>query len=176
MRTEPNFEALVSLFDHQLYLCEAKIKKAETQGKKTEEVPEETTIEQTVEPISYLGENKKEILMIFEGESMSKWPKEWKHTFLKILQSIKLDFNDIACLGIQDMKDLSIKSISTQIPFKQMFLWGVNSNSIGLEAELFTVVKQDGFELICLPDISSIQDQVTLKRKVWDCIKHLNLG
>lgn len=182
MSTETNHAALNLLFNHRFYWCEDHSEAAEqaldSETKEETLVPESNIKEKpkVSEPkLSYLGENKKEVLMLFGGGSMSVWPKELKLTFLKILQSIKLEFNDISCMGIEEAGKLQAEQIQEQIPFNHLFLWGVNPQTLGLNASRFEVKQENNFLLINLPPIQEIQDHVEQKRKLWDCIKDLEL-
>jgi DNA polymerase III psi subunit len=173
METGPNEAVLNSLFNHEFYWCEENENHSDlTVLEKAE--PAAKTVEDSRVPIKYLGKNNKSILMIFKGESMSQWPKALKHTFLKILQSINLEFNDIACLTLSEIDQYNCVDLQAQIEFRYLFLWGVEPNLLKLESEIFTPSKQDGFELVFIPSLIQITEDPSLKRKLWDCIQSLS--
>jgi hypothetical protein len=178
MSTQPNQAALNLLFDHKFYWCEDHAE-AVTSAEAKPVVDEENIPKEIPTPeiprLTFLGKNNKKVLMLFSGGSMGAWPKELKHTFIKILQSIKLEFNDIACMGAEELGGQEIDGIAEQIQFNHLFLWGVDPRTVGLAADRFEKKQEEKFLLVNLPPLQEIQDHVEQKRQLWECIKELDI-
>lgn len=179
MAHDPNSEALSMLFDNKIYLVESEAKsEAEQEVVQAETVTSDSEATQSSEAqvssqIEYLGENRKQVFMLFAGGAMPAWPTERKHTFLKILQSIGLEFNDIACCGENELQTKSLNALKEQLNTNYLFLWGVDPNGFGVACNQFEIASSDNMQVISLPPLTEVEADQNLKRQLWECIRNL---
>jgi hypothetical protein len=174
MSNELSESALHLLFDNRFYVCEASTTSVKDEviedelPAKSEEISQETKIE-----IQHIGANKKGVFMVFAGGNMSLWPTDLKHVFMKILSSIGLKFNDIACTGFAELGTRDLDTISEQLKLDHLILWGIDPGEFGILCEHFQSHKEKNLTITSLPRLAEINDDVVLKRKLWECIKTL---
>jgi len=175
MSHELSESALHLLFDNRFYVCEASTTSAAEERHVDQAPTKNEEIVQNVEPeIQHIGGNNKGIFMVFAGGNMSLWPTDLKHVFMKILSSIGLEFNDIACTGFAELNTRDLDQMRSQLKLNHLILWGVDPGEFGILCDHFHSHVENELTITSLPRLAEINDDVSLKRKLWECIKVLN--
>lgn len=124
--------------------------------------------------LKYLGNNQKNILLIVSHEKIPFLPDYELHFLTNILAACKLSMADIAIINQQQADEMQMqKIIRTQA--KTVLLFGTEPLSIGLPISFpaFQIQHFDKRTYLHAPSLTQIENDKTLKTKLWNALKAL---
>lgn len=135
-----------------------------------------TKNEQIKKSLEFLGENKKNIVIVVE-DNESVFISDEKLQFLTtLLQACKLSLADVAIINIAN-KNLNYSAIKNQIPFEFLLMMGINIKPFELPL-VFSKNKVQQFNNAHLLITENLNDLLgdsaeikTEKRALWNALK-----
>ena len=137
----------------------------EAQGKVRETAPEKR---------AFLGENKKQILVIVKDVNHT-WTSDEELQFLSdILKACQLSMADIALLNVGARKE-SFAELQKEFPTRQAILFGVSQEELGIPLRFpeFQVQAYTDKQVLAAPPLLTIANDKILKSKLWVSLRKL---
>jgi hypothetical protein len=152
-----------------VYSDEKSIKKEEQIKEKKEQIPVEK------KSWKWLGDNKKNILIIVNNRDAVHLPDNDLELLTSILAACKLNLGDVAVLNLQNNPDYIYQSLLDFFSSKIVFLFDVEPASFGLPINFpqFQLQAFANNTFIYSPPLSSLASDKTLKTKLWESLKRL---
>ena len=140
----------------------------------TDEIVAEPT-KQTGQPINYLGNNKRNVLILVDYNDSVFIPDAQLNFLTNILTACKLGLDDIAILNMWQKGVVSFKEIYKSVPAKSVLLFKVMPEAIALPINfpLFQVQSFDGISYLTAPSLEEIEKNKSLKTDLWTSLKKL---
>ena len=122
----------------------------------------------------FLGENRKNILIIVSHDSISLIPEHELDFLTTILAACKLTLDDILIVNASKMEQQAIQEL-IDTSSKKILLFGMDPPSIGLPINFppFQLQQFNQRTYVCAPPLSELEGNKTLKSKLWTCLKTL---
>lgn len=120
---------------------------------------------------SYEGENNKYIVMLFSHTGSSAMPQAQKPFLEKILAATKLSFDDVALVNLNDHPNATLAQVKEFFAASSLFLWGINPSIFNVQAHLYQPLVHDKLKVICVDAIDTIENDKTLKGKLWSILQ-----
>lgn len=122
-----------------------------------------------------LGNNRRHILIIVEGDETLYLPDDQLNFLMGILVACNLSMEDVAILNIKKNKSVTYKSISAELKSEKIFLFGVNPGQIELPMDFpdYQIQQYNNQVYLTAPPLSQFQDNKTEKTKLWICLKQI---
>ncbi len=137
---------------------------------------DETVLLQTVEKIKYLGQNKKQVLVIVNNTDETFVNDSDLKFLTNILKACNLTLGDIAIIN-HNMLATSFTEIKEQLAAKYLLLFGVEPGDIKLPfiIPMFQVQQYADCTLVTAPSLSELDnpspDGKVLKGKLWTSLQ-----
>ena len=127
------------------------------------------------ETIKFLGNNKKNILVLVSKNSIAFLEDNELDFLSSILLACKLSLADVAIVNVQSLSVANYQSVITQLKSKVLLMFDVASDAIDLPFNYpyFQVQQFDQCTYLSAPDLKSIEPDKTLKTQLWNCLKKL---
>ncbi|TMI63409.1 MAG: hypothetical protein E6H07_11530 [Bacteroidetes bacterium] len=124
---------------------------------------------------SFLGNNKKQVVIIVSYEDAVHIPDAQLNFLTSILTACKLNLDDIAIINFARSSGRSSKELLKEVPAKSVLLFGVKTESLSLPISfpLFQVQFFDGINYLSSPLLDDIEKDKTLKGQLWTSLKKL---
>ncbi|MFN2457451.1 MAG: hypothetical protein ABR502_04545 [Chitinophagaceae bacterium] len=125
--------------------------------------------------IKFLGRNDKNILIVVKNEHLP-FVKEEEFSFLtNILSACKLGITDVALVNLISFSPNKYQQILQQLKSKKILMFGVEPVSFGLPMNfpVFQIQNFDKRIYLHAPTLSEIENEKTLKTKLWTSLKAL---
>lgn len=119
----------------------------------------------------YEGGNNKYILMLFNHAGKGGVPQAQKQFLEKILGATKLSFEDVAMANLQTIGNASFDDLKNFFAPSSIFLWGISPKQLGLNADLYQPVIHNKVKVICVDPIDVVENDKTLKAKLWGILQ-----
>ncbi len=120
---------------------------------------------------SYEGENNKYIVMLFSHTGNGAMPQAQKPFLEKILNATKLSFNDVALVNLNNYPDATLAQLKDFFAASSIFLWGISPTVFNIQASLYEPKIHDKLKIICVDAIDAIDNDTSLKAKLWSILK-----
>jgi hypothetical protein len=128
--------------------------------------------------VNKLGDFNKQVLVFVDDKTSLHLADAELELLGKMLQAIKLSFADIAIINLAN-QDCKWEFVQTQLPAKQVILFGVEPTSIRIPVRFphFRVQEWDGISFLFSPALSEINqpsaNQVMLKKELWKALREM---
>lgn len=129
----------------------------------------------TKEHLKYLGNNNKNILVLVQNESVA-FLEDAELSFLSnILSACKLSLADVAVVNLHNTKESSYQHLTEELKSKSILLFGVEAEAIDLPFKFphFQLQQFGNHAYLAAPALRDIEEDKTLKTKLWNCLKNL---
>jgi len=123
----------------------------------------------------YLGENRKNILIVVSYPDVVHLPDDDLHFLTGILQACKLSIGDVAISNFTNYTDKPYKEIISHFKSKHIFLFGLDPETFGLPMSFphFQVQSFAGHSFLFSPELQKLENDKVLKSKLWVCLKRI---
>jgi hypothetical protein len=141
--------------------------------------PTEKIIANPVQPIKYLGHNKRGICIVVNYRETPFLPDQELTFLVTILQACKLTLEDVAIINYSGNNNLSGDSIKNEMTPAQLIVFGEALPAmLGLpDISDFLITAINGFQLLLAPELEALNNTTEsgklLKSKLWICLKQL---
>lgn len=125
----------------------------------------------------YLGENKKNILILTSYNDTVFLPDQQLSFLTTILNACKINLGDVAILNIANT-ETDHKILKNQIKPQKALLFDVEPAKIQLPVSFpqFQVQLFDGCQYLVSPSLEKLEDDKLLKTKLWSSLQRLFLS
>jgi hypothetical protein len=137
----------------------------------TETLPEEKAPAE----MKFLGENKKNILMVVRHPEVVHVPDNELSFLVAMLTACKLTLADVAIVNIHNQQGQDQKKLVENFKSRVVFLFGIDPVSFGLPLSFpeFQIQAFAGATYLFTPPLSELENDKELKRKLWESLKRL---
>ena len=127
------------------------------------------------ESLKYLGENRKQILIIVDHNNAVHIPDEELSFLVAMLTACKLTIADVAILNRNNAPSLGQKQLVERFRSRVVFLFGVEPVDFGLPMSFpeFQLQAFAGATYLYAPALAAFKDNAEVKRKLWEALKRL---
>lgn len=138
----------------------------------------ESTITTSVpdfQPVIYLGNHEKKILLLVTNNNFPFLPDNELSFLTNILSACKLSLADVAIMNIAKWKPDEVEKAIVQLGSKNIILFGIEPLSAGLPIN-FPPYQLQHFNkrtYLCTPVLQDLENDKSLKLKLWNCLKVL---
>lgn len=129
--------------------------------------------------IPHLGMNQKKILFIVSRQESSFFSKEAELAFLKTLQALRLELDDVAVINLQQLGQppLFFERIRKKFEPRSCIFLGAEPREAGLEAFADHLWKEEqGLRFLKSYGFEEMLTDKQKKRMFWEAIKLINLS
>lgn len=130
---------------------------------------------QAREPLKYLGENKRHILLLVR-DTEAVYLEEKAFTFLvSILNACGLSMEAVALVNTARTGDTPLEDIARELDSRFVLLFGIDPEELWLPAPppAYQVLTIDSRSYLCADELASIERERTQKGRLWACLKQL---
>jgi hypothetical protein len=123
----------------------------------------------------WLGENKKNVLVIVQYAGSVYLPDEELSFLTGILGACKLSIGDTAIVNLVNHADVTYKELLAHFKSKIIFLFGVEPTAFGLPVSFphFQVQAFANSTFLFAPTLKELEADKMLKSKLWVCLKRI---
>lgn len=123
----------------------------------------------------FLGENRKNILILVNNPDVVFLPDAQLDFLTKLLSACNLNLGDVAVLNFNTHPTLNSKDLITHFNSKTIFLFGVEPGSIGMPILFphFQIQNFNNCTYLFTPSLSELENDKLLKSKFWVCLKKI---
>lgn len=124
---------------------------------------------------TFLGNNKKQVVLIVNYEDAVHIPDAQLNFLTSILTACKLNLDDIAIINFARSIEKNSKELFKVVPAKSVLLFGVKTESLSLPISfpLFQVQFFDNIHYLSSPALDEIEKDKSLKGQLWTSLKKL---
>ena len=139
---------------------------------KSEEKPEK---KETSKQFYTLGNNRKHILILVEGDETLYLPDDQLNFLMGILAACNLSMEDVAILNIKKNKSVTYKAFTNELKSVKIFLFGVNPGQIELPLDFpnYQIQQYNNQIYLTAPALAQFHDNKAEKTKLWICLKQI---
>jgi hypothetical protein len=125
--------------------------------------------------LKYLGENRKNILIIVNHADAVYLPDDELGFLTGILNACKLSIGDVAIVNFNNHPDVSYKELTNHFKSRNVFLFGVEPATFGLPMSFphFQVQSFANNSFLFSPVLKELENDKLLKSKLWICLKRI---
>jgi len=123
----------------------------------------------------YLGENRKNILIIINHNDVVHLPDNELNFLVDILGACKLNIGDVAIVNLKNHPSVSYKELINHFKSKNVFLFGVEPATFGLPMSFpyFQIQSFANNSFLYSPVLKELENDKLLKSKLWVCLKRI---
>lgn len=137
-----------------------------------EVLPQKAVEPEKTREFSYLGENNKYFLILFNEPNQKDISSTQKETLLKIMSAKGLELRDLAVLNISQYPGVNYSDLKEFFSFNKIVLFGIDPRQISLSSQSSNqVVKQENVKILCTYSIDEMIKDTTKKREFWNVMK-----
>lgn len=127
-----------------------------------------------IPPLPYSGKNLKKILILFENKEKEQLPDKEELFLKKVLQAVKLNFDDIALINIAFVDQAAYSQINSFDAVIQISL-GVRRDSLYFNTSriLYTIAQEEDVRYLLTDNLTTMQNQQDKKVLLWDNLQKL---
>jgi hypothetical protein len=125
--------------------------------------------------LKYLGKNEKKILIIVANAAVPYLPDSELGLLTNILSACRLSLADIAIINSYNMEHTELQKSIQQLEAQSILLFGIDPLSIGLPINFpqFQLQQFDKRIYLYGPELSELEQDKSLKTRLWSCLKQL---
>ena len=126
-------------------------------------------------PVSFLGKNKKNILILVNQPDVPFLPDAELSFLTKVLTACQLALIDVAIVNWNNANNQDAAVLLEQLHSKYAIFFDVNPSVLGLPADatLFSVQQRDDFSFVSAPALHEIEKTREAKNDLWVALKQL---
>lgn len=125
-----------------------------------------------IREFSYLGENNKYFLILFNEPNHKDISSIQKETLLKIMSAKGLELRDLAVLNLFQYPGVHYNELKEFFSFNKIVLFGIDPQKISLSSQSTNqVVKLESAKILCTYSIDEMIKDTTKKREFWNVMK-----
>ena len=123
----------------------------------------------------YLGENRKNILIIVNHNDVVHLPDDDFKFLTGILGACKLGIGDVVIVNLNNHPGISYKELTNYFKSKNVFLFGVEPAAFGLPMSFphFQLQSFANNSFLFSPVLKELENDKLLKSKLWVCLKRI---
>lgn len=123
----------------------------------------------------YLGENKKNILIIVDYENAVYLPDEELSFLTNMLTACHLSLADVAIVNKSHYEEVDYKALIAQFSSKIIFLFGIDPVSFGMPVSFphYQVQAFAKTTFLFTPSLEETRKDDLLKSKLWVCLRRI---
>ncbi|MDP4261858.1 MAG: hypothetical protein Q8941_04950 [Bacteroidota bacterium] len=123
----------------------------------------------------YLGENKKNILVVVNYHDAAYLPDEELSFLTNMLTACRLNLGDVAIVNRNNYSGSDYKDLLAQFSSKIVFLFGIDPVSFGMPVSFphFQVQSFAKTTFLFTPATEEIKKDELLKSKLWVCLRRI---
>ncbi len=130
------------------------------------------------EAIKSEGQNQYRFLNLIQNPNQEFLSTENKDFFFKMINAIKtdkfqMDGDGYALVNIENYPGIQWENLEKIFSPSYCILWGVDPNLIGIQCQHNYGVVKNNCRIIYVDSISTIMNDVVLKRKLWQLVQNL---
>ncbi|MBK5269823.1 MAG: hypothetical protein JJE22_02295 [Bacteroidia bacterium] len=149
-----------------------------TLGIQTEAIIPEIKISDTADTnsgLKWLGENRKNILIIARYSDVVHLPDSEFNFLIGILGACNLNIGDVAFLNLNNHFGITYAELATHFESKIIFLFGVEPTVLGLPISFphFQVQSFANSSFLFSPALNELESDKVLKSKLWVCLQRI---
>ena len=169
---ELNDELLASLYARSLVQLTPE-QSAWQKNPVIEGVEEQTNILSETQPVKYLGNNEKRVLVLIKNKKIAFLPEEQLALLTKMLAACKMNIGDVAIVNMAETQDLQ-EAISQLLPEKLLAFGALNED---FNLPLFEIEMRDGAVWLNAPSLEELLQEKgknpPLKTSLWNSMQQL---
>jgi DNA polymerase III psi subunit len=125
--------------------------------------------------INFLGNNRKEILVIVNDDRVSFLTEDELTFFTKVLGACELELEDVAIVNWSRLPQKDYQLLLEELHSKTVLLFNLTPIEFGLPLHFPPFQTQEFDRRIYLqaPSLASIEQDVTAKKQLWTALKKL---
>jgi hypothetical protein len=149
------------------------IKVPEIPAQQAKEIlPQKAVEPEKIREFSYLGENNKYFLILFNEPNQKDISSTQKETLLKIMSAKGLELRDLAVLNLNQYPGVNYTDLKEFFSFNKIVLFGIDPQQISLSSQSSNqVVKLESVKILCTYGIDEMINDTTKKREFWNVMK-----
>jgi len=125
-------------------------------------------------PVSFLGKNKKQILILVNQKDAAYLPEKELQFLTAVLSACQLDLSHVAIINWALLEEKSLTALQRQFSPQKLLLLNVKPEEAGLPvSQLYAVQKQNKFEFVVAPALEEIEKTREAKSNLWAALKQL---
>jgi len=123
----------------------------------------------------YLGENKKNILVIVDYTAVLFLPDEELSFLTNMLTACKLSLADVVIVNMNKYKEKNYKELISNFKSRIVFLFGIEPASFGLPVSFphFQIQPFTNATFLFTPSLKECENDALLKSKLWVCLRRI---
>jgi hypothetical protein len=127
---------------------------------------------ETTREFSYLGENNKYFLILFNEPNQKDISSIQKETLLKIMSAKGMELRDFAVLNLYQYPGVRFDDLKEFFSFNKIVLFGVDPQQIALSSQSANqIIKIEGAKILSTYSIDEMIKDTTKKREFWSVMK-----
>jgi len=127
---------------------------------------------ETTREFSYLGENNKYFLILFNEPNQKDISSIQKETLLKIMSAKGMELRDFAVLNLYQYPGVRFDDLKEFFNFNKIVLFGVDPQQIALSSQSANqIIKIEGAKILSTYSIDEMIKDTTKKREFWSVMK-----
>jgi len=125
--------------------------------------------------MKFLGENRKNILIMVDYEDAVHIPDEDLALLVAMLTACKLNIADVAIVNRRNLSNANGRDVVEKLAGRVVFLFGIDPLSFGLPLSFpeFQLQAFAGATYLFAPELNQYNDNPNLKRQLWESLKRL---
>jgi hypothetical protein len=130
---------------------------------------------QAREPLKYLGENKRHILLLVRDPGAVYLEEKSFNFLVSILNACGLSMEAVALVNTAKTGDRSPGEIADELESRSVVLFGIDPVELGLGVTpaVYQVQVAGDRTYLCADDLASVERERTQKGRLWACLKQL---
>lgn len=135
-------------------------------------LPQKPAEPEKIREFSYLGENNKYFLILFNEPNQKDMSSIQKETLLKIMSAKGLELRDLAVLNLNQYPGVHYNDLKEFFSFNKIVLFGIDPQQISLSSQSSNqVVKLESAKILSTYSIDEMIKDTTKKREFWNVMK-----
>jgi len=124
-------------------------------------------------PFKYMGENKKEVLILTEDKNQEYISDADALLLGKILTAVGLTMNDVALVNIASYPNLDWMKLRTEVKYRYMIAFTPSAALLhkNLQIPLYTTKRTNTLDFLISDKLSSLEQSIDQKKKLWGNLK-----
>ncbi|PWJ42093.1 hypothetical protein [Sediminitomix flava] len=122
--------------------------------------------------IHYLGENKRNILVIVDYKESDFYKSKEFQLLLKIMEAVNVTLHEFVLVNLNENKEISFKKLKEQfIPTKVFYYSDLDKNTYMGDLIKYDIVEKGEFQLISSDSLTQLQNDVEKKKQLWGVLR-----
>jgi hypothetical protein len=126
-----------------------------------------------IAPFKFMGENKKEVLILTEDKNQEYISDTDAILLGKILTAVGLTLNDVALVNIASYQNLDWMKLRTEVKYRYMIAFTPSAALLhkNLQIPLYTTKRTNTLDFLISDTLASLEQSIEQKKKLWGNLK-----